>query len=290
MHWFPLTLICAISLAAADALTKKYLSDYQGWEILIVRFGITALLMLPATLLHPIPAAPPEFNGLMALLIPMEITAMLLYMLAIRDSPLSHTLPYLAFTPVFNIVTGWLLLGETISTRGLYGILLVVAGSYILNLEYAKSWSWKGVTQPLRMIVVERGSRLMLGVAMIYSVSSVLGKQAMQYATPMTFGTFYYTVVGLVLLALVAILKPASLKILGQRPAPHLLIGILMAIMVTTHFLAIAQIEVAYMVAVKRSSLLFGMLFGAIFFAERHLERHLLAGSLMVAGVTLILT
>jgi drug/metabolite transporter (DMT)-like permease len=58
--------------------------------------------------------------------------------------------------------------------------------------------------------------------------------------------------------------------------------------MVVTHFYAIAHIEVAYMVAVKRTSLLFGLLYGAWLFGETGLQKNLLAGLLMVLGVFLI--
>jgi drug/metabolite transporter (DMT)-like permease len=61
-----------------------------------------------------------------------------------------------------------------------------------------------------------------------------------------------------------------------------------MALMVMTHFAAIAQVEAAYMIAVKRTSMLFGILYGALLFGERHLGRHLLAGALMIGGVALI--
>jgi drug/metabolite transporter (DMT)-like permease len=61
-----------------------------------------------------------------------------------------------------------------------------------------------------------------------------------------------------------------------------------MAVMVVAHFYAIAHIEVAYMVAVKRTSLLFGILYGAWLFREQGLTRNLGAGGLMVAGVYLI--
>jgi drug/metabolite transporter (DMT)-like permease len=61
-----------------------------------------------------------------------------------------------------------------------------------------------------------------------------------------------------------------------------------MAGMVVTHFYAIEHIEVAYMVAVKRSSLLFGMLYGAWLFKETELTKNLAAGILMVLGVYLI--
>lgn len=61
-----------------------------------------------------------------------------------------------------------------------------------------------------------------------------------------------------------------------------------MAAMVVTHFYAIEHIEVAYMIAVKRTSLLFGMLYGAWLFRETGLVKNLVAGAMMVLGVYLI--
>jgi drug/metabolite transporter (DMT)-like permease len=68
----------------------------------------------------------------------------------------------------------------------------------------------------------------------------------------------------------------------------HLLVGVFMAGMVLAHFYAIEHVEVAYMIAVKRTSLLFGMLYGAWLFGETGLARNLVAALLMVAGVYLI--
>ena len=61
-----------------------------------------------------------------------------------------------------------------------------------------------------------------------------------------------------------------------------------MGLMVLTHFLAIQHVEVAYMIAVKRTSLLFGMLYGAWLFREGGLGKNLVAGVIMLAGVYLI--
>ena len=62
-----------------------------------------------------------------------------------------------------------------------------------------------------------------------------------------------------------------------------------MAVMVITHFLAIASVEVAYFLSLKRTSLLFGIVYGALLFKEAHLGRHLIGGIVMVAGVALIM-
>lgn len=283
--WFPLTLLCAFSLATADAFTKRYLSDYTDQELVIIRFSFTGLVLAPLLLFHPLPPLPAICWGWLAMLVPLEILAMLLYMRAIRDSPLSLTLPYLAFTPVLTILTSFVILREQISVQGFCGILLVVAGAYFLNLEHLQGNHW---LLPFRAILWERGSRLMLVVATIYSITSVLGKIVLQYIPAAAFGPFYFALLGCITLALFSLKQPSIGRVLWRQPGQHLMIGLLLGTMVVTHFMAIAQVEVAYMISVKRTSLLFGILYGALLFEERRLGQRLLAGGLMVAGIALI--
>ncbi len=288
MLWLPLSLLCAFSLATADAATKKYLSAYTARELAVVRSGFAALLLAPLLFVVPFPDIPAPFWAWVAAAIPLEILAMLLYVRAIRDSPLSLTLPYLAFTPVFIVATGFLLLGEEVSLLGFCGILLVVAGAYLLNFEHILANPRGGLLAPFRAISRERGSRLMLAVAFIFSVTSVLGKGALQYVSPLFFGAFYFTLIGVITLAIFTVRQPHIVTVLWRRTAVHLFIGLMMALMVVTHFFAMEQVEVSYMIAVKRSSLLFGIVYGALLFKERQLMQHLAAASLMIAGVVLI--
>lgn len=288
MSWLGLTLLSAFFLATADALTKRYLSGYLAGELVLVRFGISGLLLLPLILWQPWPELPLPFWWWMAGLLPLEILAMWLYMTAIRQSPLSLTLPYLAFTPVFNILTGYLLLGETVSATGVAGIMLIVAGAWLLNLHHARHSGGLDLLAPFRAIARERSSRLMLIVAALYSLTSVLGKGALQYTEPGWFGPFYFVILGPLAVLVFASRTPTSLKILSHLRWAQLGVGAFMAGMVVTHFYAINHIEVAYMIAVKRTSLLFGILYGAWLFKEDDLNKNLLAGGLMVSGVYLI--
>lgn len=289
MHWFLLSLGSAFSLATADALTKRLFGDCTAIEMLVVRFCVPALLLLPLAVVNGLPPVPPAFWGWLAVLVPLELVAMALYVTAIRDAPLHLTLPYLAFTPVFNVLTGYLVLGETVSAAGFAGIALVTTGAYALNLRHLGTRGARVWLAPLRAIVREQGSRRMLAAAAIYSVTSVGGKAAMEYTTPWVFGAFYYVVIGGVLMAGLLWRRPAALGVLARRPLGELAVGGLMAVMVIAHFLAIARVEAAYMVSVKRTSLLFGILYGALLFRERGLARHLAAGALMVGGVAVIL-
>lgn len=285
MNWLWLTLVSAFCLATADTLTKRYLAHYRTGELVLVRFGVAGMLLLPLLFIQPWPQLPVPFWGWLAGLLPLEILAMWLYMQAIRDCPLSLTLPYLAFTPVFNVLTGYLFLGETVTWSGFAGIFLVVCGAWLLNVDSGHKWQ---VLAPFRAITRERGSRLMLMTAAIYSLTSVMGKGALQYTTPGFFGPFYFVVLGVSAAIVFSSRDLRSWRALGRHPWAHLGVGAFMAAMVVAHFYAIAHIEVAYMIAVKRTSLLFGMLYGAMLFGERHLGRHLVAGALMVTGVAAI--
>ncbi|MGB5307027.1 MAG: EamA family transporter, partial [Gammaproteobacteria bacterium] len=121
-----------------------------------------------------------------------------------------------------------------------------------------------------------------------YSLTSVLGKGALQYVSPGFFGPFYFVVLGVATALVFASRDVSTWRALGRHPWAHLGIGAFMAAMVMTHFYAIVHVEVAYMIAVKRTSLLFGILYGAWLFHETGLRQHLAAGVLMVLGVFLI--
>lgn len=289
MEWFYLALLSAISLALADAFTKRDFQKSTGQEMLLVRFFVPGVLLFPIALLGDYPAINSDFWIWIALLIPLELVAMLLYSLAIRDCALYLTLPYLAFTPVFNVLTANLVLGESITAQKLLGILLVVIGAYFLNVNKETLGGSRNILLPLKAIFTQRGARLMLMAAIVYSVTSVLGKGALQYGVePGIFGAFYFSVIGAVSLILILLTKPASIQVVIKKPGKSLLVGFFMSAMVVSHFLSLATIEVAYMIAVKRTSLLFGIVLGAFMFSEKNLSQHFFAGSLMVIGVGII--
>lgn len=288
MSWLPLALLSAFSLASADACSKKFLASYTAREMVLVRFAYSAVLLAPLLYLNPLPPVPRAFWGWLALALPLEILAMRLYMRAIRDTPLSLTLPYLAFTPVFTAMTGYLLLDERLSTQGGLGIVAVVTGAYLLNLEATETAGWRAGLKPLHAILRNHGSRRMLSAAILYAVTSVIGKIELQYAPALSFAAVYFVALGLLSLSLFTLWTPRAMHVLGRKPAIHLLIGALFSAMIVTHFMALERVATAYMISVKRTSILFGVLFGVVLFGEKNLLGRLAAAALMVIGVALI--
>jgi drug/metabolite transporter (DMT)-like permease len=294
MSWVFLALMCALSLALADTASKRWLTHAPAPTLTLIRSGLPGVVLLPALYWIDVSQMPWAFWGWVMAAMPLEILAMALYTRAIRESALSQTLPYMAFTPVFTVLTGWVLLGETVSMRGMAGILLVTAGAWGLNLEHA-GWHPRTWLLPFRAMLVQRGARLMLVVAAIYSVTAALGKGAVGYMDGAgehmggaAFGALYFIVLGACAFLYYGLRAPLAVKgALGAGRYAWLVAGLL-AFMVITHFMALAQAGTAYMIAVKRTSVLFGILLGAWVFREDRLTQHLGAALLMVAGVAMI--
>jgi drug/metabolite transporter (DMT)-like permease len=296
MNWLFITLLCAFSLAASDAVAKKYLSHIDLRSLTLIRLGFAGLLMSPLLIEIQLTNYPVEFWAWLALSVPAEIIAMLLYMKAIRDYPLSLTVPYLAFTPMFVILTGWVVLGESISLSGTGGILLIVFGAWLLNIpetdmnpartaNHDLQALMHNILEPFKNIVRNPGSRYMLIAAFIYSITASTSKAAMGFMGAQQFGAFYFACIGIAALLLFGRRSMATIR---QNFFAALAVAALMAIMVFLHFKAMELVEAAYMVSVKRTSLLFGIFFGVLFFKERHLGMHLIAAMMMLGGVFVI--
>ncbi|MFH0810929.1 MAG: EamA family transporter [Pseudomonadota bacterium] len=285
MLWFTLALGSAFTGASSDALTKRCFGHLNSYEKGLVRLLFALPFLAALAVVVPWPPTPFRFWVILALMYPLEALALLLYMRAISVSALSLTLPFLAFTPAFLVGTGCLFLGEMPNGPGAAGIVLIIGGSYVLNLDLSKKSGW---TEPFKAVWQEEGSALMLLVAFIYSITSALGKVAIQMTTPAFFGAAYPALLALALAVVYPLTGKARLRNLGLRPWMGLLLGVIYAGMFVSHALAISRVQAAYMVAVKRTSLIFGVAYGGVIFKEEHMTQRLAGAAFMVAGVAVI--
>ena len=172
MSWIIYALITAFSIATADAISKKAMIRSHEYVIAWVRQGYTLPFLAVVFFFIEIPPLDRTFWLTLLIAIPLDVTAIILYVKAIRLSPLSLTIPFIALSPMFVIITAFVILGELPDISGLFGILLIVIGAYLLNVRATKH----GVLGPIKAIKKERGSVLMIIVALIYSVTSTLGR------------------------------------------------------------------------------------------------------------------
>jgi drug/metabolite transporter (DMT)-like permease len=285
--WIILSLISAFSLATSDALTKRVITHENEYVIAWFRIVCALPALTAATALSgPLPKIDGTFFTAFFAALPLEIISILLYYKALRLSPLSLTLPFLSVTPIFLIVISYVLIGQRVSALGAAGIALIGLGGYTLNLSAFHS----GFFEPFRAIVRERGSLYMLIIAFIYGVTSGLGKVGVEHSSAPFFGATYY-------LALAICMLPIIVRGSGERRLIDLLKGnirtallpaLFDATATVSYFYAVSMVNVAYMIAVKRTSLLIGVLYGFLLFGERRIRERLLGALLMFAGFVLI--
>ena len=285
VSWFFLSLLAALSLATSDALTKKIFSNLPPLMMGLARLGYAMPWLIAALFFIPWIIPDTTFWSCIAIGLPLEALAFYCYMKAIKVSPLSLTVPFLAFTPGFIILTGWIILGEEISLGGLCGIILIIVGAYFLNI----SQTTQGLLVPLMAIFREPGSRLMLLVSFLYAFTSAIGKLAIIHSNPYFFGITYNAALAVLLtLFLPAAAHAEPVRTLLRKPVVGLVLGATVAITIFSHMLAISMTNVAYMISLKRTSLLFGVLYGALWFKEEKIAERLTGATIMISGVFLI--
>ena len=282
MSWIVYALITAFSIATADAISKKAMIRSHEYVIAWVRQGYTLPFLAVVFFFIEIPPLDNTFWLTLLVAVPLDVTAIILYVKAIRLSPLSLTIPFIALSPMFVIITAFVILGELPDISGLFGILLIVIGAYLLNVRATKH----GVLGPIKAIKRERGSVLMIIVALIYSLTSTLGKVAVLHSSPLFFGAFYPFILTIIFTVIVG--YKGHLSGVISRPRIFLGIGFFIAMMMLSHFTAISLTDVAYMISVKRLSLLFSVAYGWILFGERNVAERLIGSILMIAGVVSI--
>ncbi|MFO8240153.1 MAG: EamA family transporter [Dissulfuribacterales bacterium] len=299
MNWFPAALLTALATATGDTILKSRFSHLSPESMAIVKSTAPMPFLLPLLLAISWPETDLVFWQTVGILVPFEILALLLYMQALKVSPLSLSIPFLAFTPAFILLTGWLVLDEKVTLAGLLGILCIVTGAYVLHIKSGR----KRFLEPFKAIAEEQGSRLMLAVSGIYSITSVLGKKAIQHSDPIFFACFYF-----VLMGIITPLGLGALHWVTNEFGPYnkrsslwsfkksglnswnawWSVGLAQTVMVLSHMWAIHLITAAYMIAVKRTSLIFSVIYGKFIFKEKKIPQRLAGTTLMLLGVGLI--
>jgi len=232
----------------------------------------------------PVPDLDATFYWSFIASLPINFIGVFLYMKAIKVSPLSLTVPYLAFTPTFMIPVGYFFLQELPDIWGMTGILLTCVGSYVLNIE-KDHWS---VMAPIRAIMKETGSWIMIIVAFVYSFGAVVGKLSILHSSPLFFSISFFSVFNLIVLLLLFVFRKIHIGTFQKEYKKGMVAGMLFFFQILCHSFAISMVKAAYMISIKRLSVLFGVIFGRYIFHEKNIAMRFAGSLLMVSGTVLI--
>lgn len=278
MLGFLLAFGTAISEALKDITSKHNLHHIDEYTAAFSMHLVQSLLLIPIVFYLGWETLSTRFLWALLASSVLQLGVILLYFKAIKRSEISVTLPLITLTPLFMLITSPIMIGEFPSTLGLVGILLIVAGTYISNM----SEDPKKIFAPFVSLVKNQGSRYMLLVAFIWSITANIDKIGVEETSPVFWA---FSKDFLILFYLIPILlrksKQPFLQIRNRR-WPLLSVGFFKTTSVLTQMFAIQYILVPYVISIKRASAVFIILYAFLFLNERKNFRNRIIGIIVI--------
>ena len=286
--WAILALGAALFTSFNPILYKRMVSDSGPvtvvWSVIGLALPLLALITLALT------PVPPRVDGLFVVAILgsalLNALAHLASAQSLKLADASLVTPLLTFSPVFTVFISATFLGEAPNVRGLVGVALVLTGGYWLNRGPGTDW-WA----PFKSISAKPGVALVLSAGLLWAITPVLDKLAIQRTFPESPRLVALVVNGL----LVGLLTPvvlrrgrSVLKALARRRREWLLAALIAGSAPMLGFTAFSLGPVGYVTTLFRLSAVFTVIWSAWLLGESGLRQRLPASIVMVVGAILI--
>lgn len=282
---FTLILISALMHALWNLLVKRS-SDKTVfiWWMFVASGGLFTL-MIP---FMSAPFVPPPVRTL--LLCMLGAVCFVLYHLfngrAYRGGDLSLVYPLCQTSMIYVPIWGGLFLHERISPAGAGGIMLVLLGTYSIQLQ---RFSVAEVVRPFRNLRTP-SVRDALTAGFIYSIGSAAEKSGVGSYSPLYFT--YLMVLTMLALMSINMIRSKYRKVISVELKRNwkLIIAsgpVMMASFLTFRY-GLNLAPVSYAVPVRQVSIVIGVLIGILFLKESYGRIRLISAVLILAGAALI--
>jgi uncharacterized membrane protein len=285
MTGFLLALGTAVSESLKDIISKYNLAHIDEYVAAFAMHLVQSLLLFPLIMWFGFEHMSARFLWTLLISSVLQLWVILLYLKAIKRSEISVTVPLITLTPLFMLITSPVMLGQFPNMTGIAGIALIVAGTYISNTGGEKG----NLMAPFLSLFRSQGSRYMLLVAFLWSITANLDKIGVEETSPLYWAFAKDFVILLYLIPIMLYKSGRPLHQVRNRIWPLISVGFFRFTSVVTQMFAIELILVPYVISIKRSSTAFVILFAFFYFNERASFRNRLAGIIIIlAGLFVI--
>ncbi len=282
--WIIFSILTAFFYAAKGAWSKKVTRIVNTYTVTWSMFTFAIPILAVPLAVFGIPDIQPNFywSCLGSLII--NMVAVTIFVEALKISPLSMTFPFLTFTPVFLIFTGFIFLGEFPSIAGIFGILVVTIGAYVLNIRKMS----EGLLVPFKLIIKEKGSLLMLIVAFLWSFSAAMDKVAVLSSSPYFYIFVFCICFFIFYIPFLVIVNPKFINEVKRNYIKLSVLGVFGGLLLICQMTAVKIAFVSYVIAIKRAGIVFSLIFGWMFFKEKLTVYKIIGTLIMIAGMLMI--
>jgi drug/metabolite transporter (DMT)-like permease len=212
-------------------------------------------------------------------------------MLAIKNLEISEALPLLALSPGIVAILAFILIGDWLNIYEWTGIFLMVAGTYVLELNKHSG----NLFYPFKKVFHFSKFSYVHTALLLFAVTSLLDRLLLKQFNlpPMTFMAFQQLFYVFFFAAAVLIERKSLVEPFKKNPRDVisliLLISLFTIVYRYTQIEAIKLAPVALVLSVKRLSVLMAVVWGGNLFGENNLIKRFFATVVILAGAVILL-
>lgn len=290
MTWFAVAFISALLSAFAAITQKKVLFKLGALEFSFLLS--IANLIFSSPFFFFIDYETINFLNLSILFAKsiIGVAAFFCVMLALKNLEISNALPLLALTPGFVAVFAFLILGESLKTLEVVGLLFLIFGTFILE-----SKNFKELVLPFNVFLKSKYHRYIIFALLLFTASSILDKLLLikLNLSPISLTAFQHIYFAILFSIIYLIFKRNSevspVEIQKDNLGWIALISILTIGYRYTQIVAVSLASVALVLAIKRTSVFWATVIGGKIFNDKDLLKRSIAAILILVGAILIL-
>ncbi|MBI4675345.1 MAG: DMT family transporter [Chloroflexi bacterium] len=205
---------------------------------------------------------------------------------ALQIADASLVAPLLTFSPVFTLLISLFVLGEIPTWLDIGGVFFVLIGAYWLNRGPAENW-----LAPLQALSLKPGVRLVLLAGLLWAITPVLEKSAIQHTSPASPQVVALAVNSLLVVFLTPIAlgrNRSSLGVLFRHRRAWFLAALIAGVAPILGYAALNLGMVGLVTTLFRFSAVFTVIWGKLLLGEAGFAQKLYASIVMALGAILI--
>jgi drug/metabolite transporter (DMT)-like permease len=283
--WFALALVAALCQVLRNTVMKRLGHSLDEYINVWGRFTFLLPFAALFVLWRGVPSLKAGFGWACLSFGVCQIISTLALSKALKLAPISLVTPLWKVSLLVLLGLGYVTLHERPSPLGVAGVLLSMAGVYLLNVQRARV-AWYA---PLAVLITEAGLRWTLLSALFFAPSVVTIKWAMQLSDPYMGTLGGYIAASLMITPLVLWTSRRHFVQVPRYWKEFLGLGFFAALTTVSQGIAYLLTLSSYVEAVKQIEILFAMAIGVLVFGERQQVRAVAPGALvMLAGMVLL--
>lgn len=290
MTWFYLAFISAVFSALAAISEKKVLFKLDALDFSFFVSVITLVLSIPFFFDAPLDlgfSTPLIILFIKAIL---SAIAFLCVMLAIKNLEISEALPLLALSPGLVAILGALLIGDVLVLNEWIGLILMLIGTYILELRKDD----QSFIDPFKSLLRFQKYKYVFFALILFSVTSLIDRVLLKdfKLPPYTFMAYQQLFFAIIFSSLILFRKKKFKEIF--KPLNRNIVFLIIVISIFTVIYRYTQIEatkiaaVALVLSVKRLSVLMAIIIGGKLFKESNVLKRVVAAIIILTGLIIL--